>query len=486
MKMIKIPKSSLLIFVLLIFNNIYSQTPCVGGFAGIYPCNDYDLMSHISLEELTNAINADGNDAWGWTDPMNNNEYAIIATSHSTAFVNITDPVNPIFLGRVETETSTSIWRDVKVYNNHAFIVADNVGAHGMQVFDLTRLRNVASPPETFTPDAVYTGVNSCHNIVINEDEGIAYLVGCNTYSGGPTFVNISNPLLPTDAGGYSEEGYSHDAQVVTYSGPDSDYTGHRILIASNGYSDKLVILDVTDKENTVKISEVSYSQTAYTHQGWFTEDMTYFIVGDELDEVNYGLNTRTLVFDFSDLDNPTLSSTYYGPTSAIDHNGYVLGDTYFLSNYRAGMRVLDISNISSPSNPMTEIGYFDTFPDNDSTAFNGAWSVYPYFASGNIVISDIDRGLFVVRKSNTLNTNSFNITKSFVITPNPASNNTKIIAKENQSIKSISIINTLGQSIFVIDNINQNEFVLQTQNYPKGVYYIKINNLITKRLLLN
>jgi choice-of-anchor B domain-containing protein len=273
-----------------------------------------------------------------------------------------------------------------------------------MQVFDLTRLRNVASPPENFSSDAIYSGVGSCHNIVINPNKAVAYLVGCtSTNGGGPVFVDISNPMIPTFLGDYTAGGYSHDAQVVTYTGPDQDYSGREIYIGSNGdggNNDKVVVLDVTDKTNVIPISDFDYPQIAYTHQAWFTEDQRYLILGDELDEQGFGFNTKTLVFDMSDLDNPVLSSTYFGPTPAIDHNGYVKGNEYYIANYRAGMRITDISNISASSNAMTETHFIDTFPDSDSPNFNGAWSVYPYFESGNIVISDIERGLFVVRKS--------------------------------------------------------------------------------------
>ena len=146
-------------------------------------------------------------------------------------------------------------------------------------------------------------------------------------------------------------------------------------------------------------ISSISYENVSYTHQGWFTEDYKYFIVGDELDELSYGGNTRTLIFNLTDLDNPSLSFEYFGTTPAIDHNGYTVGDSYFLANYRAGMREIDISQIESKL--MTEVGYFDTYPENDNPNFTGAWSVYPYFESENIVISDIWNGLFVVKRSN-------------------------------------------------------------------------------------
>lgn len=480
---IKLPQ--FLIFAVFISQILYAQTNCVNGFAGIYPCNNIDLLSNIPATTLANTSGTpEGSDIWGWTDPLDGKEYAIAAMTNSTAFVDITDPVNPIFLGRLDTSAGTSVWRDVKVYNNHAFIVADNVGAHGMQVFDLTRLRNVSNPPQTFTADALYSGVTSCHNIVINESEGFAYLVGCNTFSGGVEFVDISNPTNPVSAGGYADEGYTHDAQVITYNGPDTDHTGKEILIGSN--ENEVVILDVTDKNNVVKISELAYPQIGYTHQGWFTDDQRYFLLGDETDEVNFGINTRTIIFDFSDLDNPQQTATYSGPSAAIDHNGYVLNDEFYMASYRAGFRLLDISNIQSPTTPMTEIAYFDTYPDDNNTAFNGAWSVYPYFGSGNIIINDIERGLFVVRKNQTLSTLDRNEQTRFSLSPNPTSGFANIEASQNGTINTIEIYNHLGQQLFSKSNINSAQFRISTHHYESGLYLVKINNKITKKLIIN
>ncbi|AEH01033.1 choice-of-anchor B family protein [Lacinutrix sp. 5H-3-7-4] len=383
-------------------DNIQPLFPCINGMAGEFPCNDYDLMATLSIAEMGAA--GSGNDSWGWTDPLNGKEYALVGTSSGSVFVDISNTSQLTVVGILPTATSNSSWRDIKVYNNHAFIVSE-ASNHGMQVFDLTRLRNVTNAPETFTPDAHYTGFGSAHNIVINEDSGYAYGVGTTTFNGGPHFVNIQNPTNPVAAGGYANGGYSHDAQVVTYNGPDnnaeipgvSSYIGREILIGSN--ETEIVLVDITDKANPVEISTISYNNVGYTHQGWFTENQQYFILGDELDEQNFGGNTRSLVFDFSDLDNPTFQMEYFGPTLAIDHNGYVKDNIYYQANYRAGVRMIDITNIGS--NTMTEIGFFDTYPDSDSANFNGAWNVYPYFESGNILISDIDRGLFIIKKSN-------------------------------------------------------------------------------------
>ncbi|NHF60320.1 choice-of-anchor B family protein [Flavobacteriaceae bacterium TP-CH-4] len=370
-----------------------SFEPCENGMAGDYPCDGYDLLGQISLSSF-NATS--GNDCWGWTDSTTGREYALMGLDNGTAFVDISDEGNLVYLGKLPTATQSSTWRDIKVYNDHAFIVSEAPG-HGMQVFDLTRLRDVSNPPETFTADFRYDEFGNAHNIVINEETGFAYAVGTDTFDGGGHFVDLQDPDNPVSADGYSASGYTHDAQVVTYNGPDADYAGSEIFIGAN--ENNVVLVDVTDKENASQIASLQYGNRGYTHQGWFTEDQRYFILGDELDELNFGLNSRTLIFDFTDLDAPVLHHTYIGPTSAIDHNGYVKGNEFFLANYTAGMRVLDISGIEGKS--ISEIGFFDTFPSSSVTDFSGVWSVYPYFESGKIVMSDTDRGLFVVRKSN-------------------------------------------------------------------------------------
>ena len=284
-------------FLLLASFIAIGQTPCINGMAGDYPCNGYDLQSFIPFS----TFNAEsGNDSWGWTDPQDGSEYALMGLNNGTVFIDITDPINPVYLGKLPTHTTSTTWRDVKVYNNYAFVVSE-AGGHGMQVFDLTRLRNISNPPENFNEDAHYDGFGSSHNIVINEETGYAYSVGDNTYSGGAHFIDISEPLNPIAAGGYSDDGYTHDAQVVIYNGPDTDYTGKEIYIGSN--EDKVVIVDVTDKNNPQHISSVSYSNFSYTHQGWITEDFKYYILGDESDEINFGFNTKTIIIDLIDLD---------------------------------------------------------------------------------------------------------------------------------------------------------------------------------------
>lgn len=470
-------KSKLFLFTLFLSLQLTAQIPCSGGFASGFPCNEIDLYSNLTITQLGGTATAEGNDIWGWTDSMDGKEYAIIGLTSHTAFVDITDPTSPVYLGKLPTATTNSIWRDIKVYNDYAFIVSE-ASNHGMQVFDLTKLRNVVSPPVTFTQDAYYTGFGRCHNIVINEDTGFAYAVGTSTFSGGPHFVNIQDPLNPIAAGGYSAQAYTHDAQVVIYNGPDVEHNGKEIFFGAN--ETNVVVVDVTDKLNPILLSTFTYTNADYVHQGWLTEDQKYFILGDETDETTYGFNTKTVVIDYSDLDNPIFKSNYFGPTSSIDHNGYTLGNEFYLANYRAGLRIVDISDIENDN--LNEIAFFDTFPTSNTAAYNGAWSVYPYFSSGSIIVSDIERGLFVLKKSATLseNTSVFQSNNVFY-NISLKSIQFELISQSNK----VALYNLLGEKI-VETSQEISEFSLDVSNLPVGLYVVQINDLEAHKIIIN
>lgn len=468
-------KQFLLLFTFCITITLNSQTPCDGGMADGFPCEGYELLSRFTPAQLDADF---GNDSWGWTDPQDGKEYAIIGLNNGTAFIDISEPTNPVYLGKLPTQTDNSTWRDIKVYSNHAFIVSE-AADHGMQIFDLTQLRNVTSPPENFTNTAYYDGFGNAHNIVINEDTGYAYAVGTTTFNGGPHFINIQDPVNPVAAGGYAVGDYSHDAQVVTYTGPDADHQGKEILIGSN--TDEVVIVDITDKNNPVEISSTEYTDVGYTHQGWFTEDQQYFLLGDEFDEFNVGFNSRTVVFDFTDLDDPMMHFEYFGSTPAVDHNGYVVGDKFYLANYHAGLRVIDISDIENQN--MTEIGSFDTVPSNNDAGFDGAWNVYPFFESEAIVISGT-AGFTLVRDEDALSVEDIQQEK-FSISPNPATNFIEIRSKSNPT-NDVRMYNILGQEVLHKTFNQQAIAMLDITQLQNGIYLVKINNSITQKLVVH
>ncbi|MDA0981317.1 MAG: choice-of-anchor B family protein [Bacteroidetes bacterium] len=374
---------------------IVAQTPCVNGMAGPYPCENINLLSFVENGDLGGGSM---NDIWGWVDPLDSAEYVLLGRTSGTSFLDITDPVNPIYLGDLPTATLNSTWRDIKVYNNYAFIVSE-AGQHGMQIFDLTNLRDIASPPLLFEEDAHYSGWGNAHNIVINESTGRAYGVGTNTFNGGLHIVDISDPLNPTLIGDFSEDGYTHDAQVVSYAGPDTNFQGKEIAFACN--ENTVTIADVTDASNTTLISSTGYPGASYTHQGWLTEDHRYFLSNDELDEQGSGINTTTFIWDMLDLSAPLIIGTFVSSTSAIDHNLYTHNGYVYQSNYRAGLRILDTENIADAI--LEEVAYFDVYPSSNSAQFDGTWSNYPYFPSGVIAVSHIGEGLFLLGLSGEL-----------------------------------------------------------------------------------
>lgn len=378
---------------------IEGKSYCENGFAGIYPCNGYDLLSRIPLEYFESV---EGNDSWGWTDSFDGKEYALMGLDDGTAFVDISDPEVPLYLGKLPSATVNSSWRDIKVYEDYAFIVSEAPG-HGLQVFDLSKLRSVKTQ-QTFDSDLNLNAFGNAHNIAINKESGFAYVLGSKLFDGGPAFIDINSPLNPSIVGGYSFSSYTHDAQVVKYDGPDTGFKEKEILFGSNsigGENNQLIILDVTDKKKPELISSIEYSNAGYTHQGWISDDHKYFFLGDELDELKIGHRTKTRVFDIQNLENPIIHNTYYGQTASIDHNLYVKGSKIYMANYTSGMRVVDFNNISD--NDFREEGYFDTYPSDNSTNFFGAWNVYPFFSTGVILISDINYGLFIVKSSNDL-----------------------------------------------------------------------------------
>jgi len=413
-----------------------SNVKCENDKAGVFPCSGIDMAGFLPLGSLA-VGGADAatelNDIWGWTDQSTGREYALVGKTNGTAFVDVTNPSAPAFLGQLPSaqqnpvtsepeETIFNLWRDIKVYKNHAFIVSEEP-THGMQVFNLTKLRGLSGDPKTFEADGNYSYVkdgpaslldspeavagrnreplftlDNAHNITINEDSGFAYAIGTSTCAGGGShIIDIKDPKNPRFAGCDAQDSYTHDNQCVNYTGPDADHTGKEICFNSN--EDTVTIVDVSDKSAPEMLARVPYDTAIYTHQNWLNPEQTRLLVDDELDENDGGLpKTTTYVYNVEDLDNPVLLNSHEGETESIDHNQYVRGNRSFQANYRSGLRVLDTSGIGAGN--LSEVGFFDVFPEDDAAEFNGSWSNYPYFDSGTVVVSGIEQGLFVLKPS--------------------------------------------------------------------------------------
>ena len=370
-----------------------SQTLCTDGAVAddglVFSCSGVDLYARLEAYEMgvVSDPGSTGNlgDLWGWTDPETGREYALV-TGTRMAFVDVTDPNAPRPLGAVDMPGGYGS-RDLKVHGHHVY--SGQHGPTGITVFDLHRLRGLsADPSRRFDPDAV-TEPRDVHNVVVAEGAPLMASVGGSTCEGGYAFFGLAAPAAPEPLGCYSTAPV-HDAQCLVYDGPDADWTGRTVCFGFN--FDHVGIIDVTDPAAVAPISDALYPTAPLTHQGWLTEDRRYLLVGDEVDEDVTGGQTRTIVLDVSDLE-------YLNPsTTAIDHNQYVAGGYLYQANYTAGLRVLDLERVATAR--LREVAFFDTYPQADTglNRFDGAWSVYPFFESGTVLVSDQVHGLFVLR----------------------------------------------------------------------------------------
>ncbi|MBL4810674.1 MAG: choice-of-anchor B family protein [Phycisphaerales bacterium] len=355
---------------------------------GLFDFQNMTLLANIPLNNFPGVNTISGNDCWGYVSPTGR-EYVIMGVEGGYGFVEITDPINPVVIDTIAGPVS--LWHDVKVLGEYAYGVSE--GGSGIQVMDLSDIDN---GNVTLVRNWTGGGYSTSHNIVTNEETGSLWVVGTNIGNGGLIHIDISNPELPSIDGGWTEM-YVHDAQVVVWEGGAFD--GRELAFLSSGFSGGfsetgLRIADVTDPNNPVTLSTVFYPNAGYSHQCWLSTDRTVLYLNDELDEGNSVSVTTTRVINVEDPANPYYVGTFTTGKAAIDHNLYTRDHVIYQSNYRSGLRVFDGLD---PINPV-EIAYFDTYPGSDSPSFNGAWSNYPFFPSGTIAVSDIERGLFLVR----------------------------------------------------------------------------------------
>ncbi len=353
-----------------------------------FDSSNMQLLSWVPLNNFAGGQST-GNDCWGYVSPSGR-EYAIMGLEAGFGFVEVTDPFNPVVVETISGPSSP--WHDIKVMGEFAYGVSE--GGAGIQVIDLS---NIDNGVVTLVRNRQQNGHSTTHNIASNTDSGFVYLTGANIANGGLVAVDVTtNPELPNIVGSWGSF-YVHDAQVVSFtSGPNA---GKEIAYCLSGTGNgsgntALRIVDVTNKSNMFTISTISWSGARYAHQGWLTEDRQFFYVNDELDEGDTVGVTTTRIFNVSNLASPSFVGTATTGRPSIDHNLYTHDGYMYQSNYRSGLRVFDIANPASP----VQVAWFDTFPGSDAAAFNGAWSNYPFLPSGTIIVSDIERGLFMLR----------------------------------------------------------------------------------------
>jgi len=306
----------------------------------------------------------DYNDCWGYVDAQGR-EYAIMGAQNGTYFVNITNPAQPVQVGYIPGPSS--IWRDIKTHSHYAYITTEGTGTgQGLQIVDLSNMPQSVTLVNTLT-----TWFTRAHNIYI--DNGYAYVIGTNN-GGGMHILDLSNPANPVRAALYNTSGYVHDVYVWN----DTVYVAGE---------DTYDVVNVTNKSNPQLVSQSAALSGIYAHSGWMTEDKRYFIGAEEF-------NVRDItVWDLQDRTSWDLKvGQWQMPGNSPVHNIFVKGHFAHISYYKDGYVVLDVSN---PLNPV-KVGQYDTYSATSGT-YEGAWGAYPYFPSGNVIISDISTGLYIV-----------------------------------------------------------------------------------------
>lgn len=347
-----------------------------------YPSSKVKLLAHFDLAALSARS---GNTCWGYVSPSGR-EYALMGCSNKMAIIDVTRPRESKLIASIPH--AEGLWSDIKVFKNTAYVSTEASGT-GIQVVDLSKIdegkatlvRTISTPGRS-------------HTISVDEVGGYLYTCGSNegVSKGATTCFDLKDPLDPKRSGLETlTPVYQHESEVVTYRA--GKYKG-RTVFFGGGEGRGLEIWDVTDKDKPFLIRRVAYPFVGYCHQGWLSADRKYFYVNDEFDESTNGIATRTLVFDVSDLDKADLVSTYSTGRASIDHNLYIRNDFVFHANYTTGLWIFDTNE--NPLSPRL-CGYFDTFPANDDSQFEGAWSNYPLLPSGIVLISDINSGLFIV-----------------------------------------------------------------------------------------
>ncbi|MDH4047416.1 MAG: choice-of-anchor B family protein [Gammaproteobacteria bacterium] len=384
-------------------------TPCINGVAGVIPCNNMDLLAHIELPRLGPGVGT-GNDVWGFVDLNSNREYVIAGTNIGTAVIDVTDPENPREVGFIDGQNAS--WRDIKVYQRfdessnrwqaYAYVTTDG-STDGLFAIDLSalphRIIRGGYSSDYFSAHNVFaTGVDFSTGVSLAGVSPSLIIAGSNLGGGQFRRYSLANPDAPAFISGASSSAdYMHDAAslVITDSRKDTQCVsaGNHCEVLLDFNESTFDLWDISNASNPQRLSRTPYNNAGYTHSGWPTEDGRYVFLHDELDEQRFGLSTTVRVFSIANLATPSLAGSWTGPTTAIDHNGFVRGNRYYMSNYARGLTVLDISNPATP----VEVGRFDSYPFSDSGSFVGAWGTFPYLHSRVVAISDINYGIYLV-----------------------------------------------------------------------------------------
>lgn len=401
---------------------------------------------------------------WGYADSTDGREYALIGTPLGTSIIDITEPATAAEVDFIPGPTS--LWREIKTYRQYAYVVTEGRGAgEGVQIIDLSSLPDSAILVSTFVDTSFF---HSSHTV--SQAGAYLYLNGGSSKNGGIVIVSLANAVEPVVVGEYQER-FIHDCYV----------RNDTIYGASIGEG-SIEIIDATDKSNPQLITRFTYP-FAFPHNVWTTEDGNYLLTTDENhpDEFGNGVGGHLRIWDIRDFGAIQQVADWMVKPDAIIHNVHVKGDSAFISYYTEGVRVLNIVN---PRDPV-EVGFYDTF-SLPGVGFMGAWGVFPYFPSGNFIVSDTHKGLFIFRfdPATEVEQEQRNLPTAFSLYqnyPNPFNPSTVIrFDLPQESLVSLKVINVLGQEVETLvhelRSAGQYSVSYVTGDLPSGIYFYTLS----------
>lgn len=367
--------------------------PCVDGLAGPYPCRAVDQAGYVPLVDLSGNPNVSVHTVLGWRHEASGRELALINLLQKVSFVEVTDPENPEVLGEYRRD-GLDLLGSIAVYQDHLYVSVSASAGPALDIIDLTRLLSAEGPSDRIPADASYP-LHIFGRLSIVPETGHAFLTAAIPSPFSIVGLDLSgDPEAPEEILAWDPgPPYMRQIECVLYHGPDTRFQGHEIC-AGPASRRSLVIHDVSP-EHPVKLSRTFYKRYNNPWHATFTADHRFVLLSDSHDEHNPGFNTRTFLFNVSNLTAPTYFAAYDGPTRGRDLHIEVRGRYAYLANASAGLRILDLRQIAKGR--LREVGVFDVEPENNSANWFGAVSL-DVLPSGTVILGSLSQGLYVLK----------------------------------------------------------------------------------------
>ena len=419
----------------------------------LYQWTDDGTVLNIEPDPGDNWVGNIYNEIWGFVE--NGHEFAVIGSTQGTHIFDVTDPINSYLVASIDGASTSSnvVHRDFHTYNGYLYAVADEMNSSTLQIIDISNL-----PYSTSVVYDTNDMITRSHNIFIDEENSIMYSCG-GKINGGSNYLSLisledpENPVFLTD---YNTHGYVHDIYVTNNVG--------YLNAGGNG----LHIVDFTDYENPQTLGSLTeYPYQGYNHSGWLTEDGNTYVFADE----NHGYKMK--ICDVSNPNDINVITTLLSDVSdqSMAHNLIIKDNLLYVSHYHDGLWIWDISE---PNNP-TYVASYDTYTPFGHDSYKGAWGVYPLLPSGNILVSDMQYGLFVFAPpaSETSKINEINNTTA--VYPNPFNNFVNIKIKSQKNIE--CRLHDIYGKLILRQELKNGSNTLNLRNCQSGIYFLNMDD---------